>query len=282
MIDEYDRLNNNASSAGSKSTRLRLFLFPTKPDSVSSIGSLLENSVKSEDWFLNALNGSTSGGLSDSNSVNCLLGLDDDDVVLIGGNSKGVIGGAGAISGKSNQDVHSVPDSPMLETNSSFGSASSSPSLANLPPIRVHTVEEHKDKEKGVVGIEGQFGELSVGGGGNVNLKQQDDGAFVGMGSVTQQQQQQPSVPLSSVPVPVIGGEYSNRIYSDDERSDGGGYRKQQQQMPAVPSQLQQKQAGGGLDLASPDSVSRYLINMYAYIYVDLFSVWLLLTRSII
>ncbi|KAL2512009.1 PB1 domain-containing protein [Abeliophyllum distichum] len=36
-----------------------------------------------------------------------------------------------------NHDVHSVPDSPILEANSSFGSAFSSPSMANLRHIRV-------------------------------------------------------------------------------------------------------------------------------------------------
>ncbi|CAH1431350.1 unnamed protein product [Lactuca virosa] len=49
MIEEYERLNS--SSAGSKSSRLRLFLFPTKLESVSSITSFLENTTKSEDWF---------------------------------------------------------------------------------------------------------------------------------------------------------------------------------------------------------------------------------------
>ncbi|KAJ0652179.1 putative PB1 domain-containing protein [Helianthus annuus] len=139
MIDEYERLNSSADV--SKTARLRLFLFPSKPESVSSIGSLLENSTKSEDWFLNALNGTTSG-FSDTSSVNCLLGLDDDVSVpekkdvehkgVIGKNPKG---------NTSAQDVHSVPD---LERTSSFGSASSSPSLASLPPIRVHVDDSQK------------------------------------------------------------------------------------------------------------------------------------------
>ncbi|KAJ0830899.1 putative PB1 domain-containing protein [Helianthus annuus] len=152
MIDEYERLNSSADV--SKTARLRLFLFPSKPESVSSIGSLLENSTKSEDWFLNALNGTTSG-FSDTSSVNCLLGLDDDVSVpekkdvehkgVIGKNPKG---------NTSAQDVHSVPD---LERTSSFGSASSSPSLASLPPIRVHVDDSQK-----VGGIEEQFAQMSV------------------------------------------------------------------------------------------------------------------------
>ncbi|KAL4591512.1 hypothetical protein LXL04_004480 [Taraxacum kok-saghyz] len=75
MVDEYERLNSSFDV--NKSARLRLFLFPTKPESASSIGSLQENSTKSEDWILNALNGTTSG-FSDTSSVNCLLGLEDD------------------------------------------------------------------------------------------------------------------------------------------------------------------------------------------------------------
>ncbi|KAI7758126.1 hypothetical protein M8C21_010573 [Ambrosia artemisiifolia] len=157
MIDEYERLNMNASADVSKTSRLRLFLFPVKPESVSSIGSLLENSTKSEDWFLNALNGTTSG-FSDTSSVNCLLGLDDEVLVpeKKDGDQKGVIGknlkGLGSA-----QDVHSVPDMERLERTSSFGSASSSPSLASLPPIRVHVDDGQK-----VGGIEEQFGQMSV------------------------------------------------------------------------------------------------------------------------
>ncbi|KAI3714377.1 hypothetical protein L1987_72977 [Smallanthus sonchifolius] len=165
MIDEYERLNS--SSNVNKSSRLRLFLFPTKPESVSSIGSLLENSTKSEDWFLNALNGTTSG-LSDSSSVNCLLGLDDDVLVpeKKDVDHKGVIG-KNPKANNSAQDIHSVPD---LERTSSFGSASSAPSLASLPPIRVHVDDNQK-----VGGIEEQFSHMSV---HQQHQKLQDDGGY--------------------------------------------------------------------------------------------------------
>ncbi|KAE9450963.1 hypothetical protein C3L33_17121, partial [Rhododendron williamsianum] len=102
MIEEYDRLLNSSVSSGAKSSRLRL-------------------------------------GFSESASVNCLLGLDDDDDVSGKSNSAPVTaaGKDGEEGGKGGGvSVHSVPDSPMLETSSSFGSTSSSPSLANLPPIR--------------------------------------------------------------------------------------------------------------------------------------------------
>ncbi|KAI3811951.1 hypothetical protein L1987_16649 [Smallanthus sonchifolius] len=198
MIDEYERLNS--SSHLKKSSRLRLFLFPTKPESVSSIGSLLENSTKSEDWFLNALNGTTSG-LSDSSSVNCLLGLDDDvsvpekkDV-----DHKGVIG-KNPKANNSAQDIHSVPD---LERTSSFGSASSAPSLASLPPIRVHVDDNQK-----VGGIEEQFSHMSV---HQQHQKLQDDGGYIAVPApvaVT-------GPPLSSTPVT------ADLASSDSVLSDG-------------------------------------------------------------
>ncbi|KDP35020.1 hypothetical protein JCGZ_09308 [Jatropha curcas] len=276
MIDEYDRTNSNAANAA-KPSRLRLFLFPLKPDSSQSIGPILESSAKSEDWFLNALNGATgllNRGFSDSASVNCLLGLDDDG--LNGNNNLDLVGGGGRdVEGsqknaKQGQDVHSVPDSPMLETSSSFGSTSSSPSLANLPPIRVH-VEDGGGvrgvmQDQKVVGIEEQFAQINVGGGGSGVVGQKQDEGFVVMSSPPPMPI---SIAISGVPVgpPVVVGDYQNRVFSDDERSDHGvpvGYRKprppQTQPHTLVP-QTQQKSSGGGssggaVDLASPDSVS--------------------------
>ncbi|KAI7739119.1 hypothetical protein M8C21_001221, partial [Ambrosia artemisiifolia] len=57
----------------------------------------------------------------------------------------------------SGQDVHSVLAMERLERTSSFGSASSSPLLASLPPIRVHVDDGQK-----VGGIEEQFGQMSA------------------------------------------------------------------------------------------------------------------------
>ncbi|PON34197.1 PB1 domain containing protein [Parasponia andersonii] len=294
MIDEYDRTAHGGSSAA-KPSRLRLFLFASKPESSQSIGPILDNPAKSEDWFLNALNGAAAGllnrGFSDSASVNCLLGL-DDDVIAGGGSGSNLDSGSremetasqpgggfgnGKGSGKAlgNQDVHSVPDSPMLETTSSFGSTSSSPSLANLPPIRVHVEDgggggggggggvrvgqDHK------VGIEEQFAQMSI---GHAGLKQ-DESSFVVLSSP-------PPLPATivgqAIPLPVsssgvgVGIDYASaasRVISDDERSDHGvpiGYRKQPppqalSQPQALPPQSQQKSAGV-LDLPSPDSVS--------------------------
>ncbi|CAK7326642.1 unnamed protein product [Dovyalis caffra] len=285
MIDEYDRTNSNN---GSKPSRLRLFLFPLKPESSQSIEPILESSVKSEDWFLNALNGAAAAGLlnrgfSDSASVNCLLGLDYNDssdglnngnnsnnnsnVDLVGGGGGGGGGsrdGEGSNKGVVKQDVHSVPDSPMLETTSSFGSTSSSPSLANLPPIRVHVEDGGGVRDQKVsAGIEDQFAQMTVGGGGGGGVGQRQDDGFVVLSSP-------PPIPVSiavaGVPVggQVVVGEYQNRVFSDDERSDHGvpvGYRKppqpQTQVQTFIPQNQQRSGSGGGaIDLPSPESVS--------------------------
>ncbi|CAA0809041.1 Octicosapeptide/Phox/Bem1p family protein [Striga hermonthica] len=262
MVEEYDRLNNPAAASGvAKSGRLRLFLFPkTSSNNIEQL--LVETaSTKSEDWFFNALNGKASTlsagasdrGLSESSSINCLLGLDDD---LVGKTAvaakdveaqiEGSKSGGNGNNNVSNHDVNSVPDSPMLETTSSFGSTSSTPSVANLPPIRVHVEENPK------VGIEDQFQHMNLGVSGNVvPQKLEEAGGFVAaVGPV-----------VSGVPV-VVGGDYPNlnRVISDDERSEQGGYKKTQQVQPqGLPQlpipQFQQRQPVA-FDLASPDSVS--------------------------
>ncbi|OIW06954.1 hypothetical protein TanjilG_18342 [Lupinus angustifolius] len=280
MIDEYDRTNSNSSI---KPSRIRLFLFPIKPDSSQSIPPILDSSVKSDDWFLNALNsaGLLNRGFSDSASVDSLLRLDD---AVVGNNLEGSKEGGVAVEGSilqtgsfansknlnsnSKQDVHSVPDSPMLENSSSFGSTSSSPSLANLPPIRVHVedgngggkvkVLQHDQK---VMGIEEQFAQMGVGVG-----QKQEEG-FAVMSSPppppvpTTLSAAAVSAPIGSAAVP---GDYPNRVISDDQRSDQGvpvGYRKpptsqqQTQTQVLLPSQFQQKSTGA-VDLPSPDSVS--------------------------
>jgi hypothetical protein len=53
----------------------------------------------------------------------------------------------------------------MLETTPSFGSTSSSPSLANLPPKRVHVEDGGGVRDQKVVGIEDQLAQMTVGGG---------------------------------------------------------------------------------------------------------------------
>ncbi|XP_027097017.1 uncharacterized protein [Coffea arabica] len=299
MVDEYDRLNSSANPA-SKTSRLRLFIFSCNLDSEtsSSIESLLENSSKSSEWFLNALNWNTTAsckvrGFSETSSINCLLGLDDaaasvenhsavkdvSDAQLdasLSGKSEGGRSGKGINNNNNNnnltsnvtnngnvgQDVHSVPDSPMLETSSSFGSTSSSPSMANLPPIKVHSEEGINQKGMVGLGIEEQFSQLNVGVGLN-NVQKQEEGGFVPPAVAA------PGTVLSGLPV-MVGGEYPNRVISDDERSEQGvpvGFRKApqvqqyQQQVPQSQpqpqtTQFQQSKPIGVVDLPSPDSVS--------------------------
>ncbi|XXG74164.1 hypothetical protein AAC387_Pa07g2953 [Persea americana] len=234
MIEEYDRIlagsSNSTSSSNSSNSRLRLFLFPpSKPESASSIGSLLEDS-KSETWFVDALNGAgvIPRGLSADSSpdVNCLLGLDE------GSSHGGATGGAknphlpespsGKV-GKVGQDIHSVPDSPMMETSSSFGSTSSAPCLSNLPPIRVHVDEGGLRTQDPRLGLEEQFRQMNVGGG-----------------------------PAAASAAAVISpaAENPSRVFSDDERFEQGMARKP----PQPPSQPQQKFSA--LELQN-DAVSR-------------------------
>ncbi|KAK1416114.1 hypothetical protein QVD17_31902 [Tagetes erecta] len=120
MIHEYDKLNS--------SSRLRLFIFPT---SCLSLESFFQNS---EDWFLNALNGSNN---NDASLVNCLVDL-DDHVSLP---EKKDVHRKNTSGNSSGQDVHSILDSLMMETSSSFGSATSS---SNLSPVRVNADDRKK------------------------------------------------------------------------------------------------------------------------------------------
>ncbi|MCL7038065.1 hypothetical protein MKW94_006205 [Papaver nudicaule] len=262
MIEEYDR----TSAIPVKSSRIRLFLFFSKPETAASMGSLLDDS-KSESWFVDALNGSGNlpRGLSaDSASVNCLLGLDDvvriqdhnhnllhnqqqqvemnsniQSEMSLGNLNKQLKGG-----GNNNNvpDIQSIPDSPMMETNSSFGSTTSSPSMSNLPPIRVHV-----EDQKVVGGLEDQFSHISIA---------PPTEGFALLSSP-------PPLPTTiSVSAGVHSGtvnssgvvnENSNRGYSDEERSEYG-FRKPPQ--PPQPQQLQQK-TSGGVDLPSPDGTGR-------------------------
>ncbi|GER29913.1 octicosapeptide/Phox/Bem1p family protein [Striga asiatica] len=273
MVEEYDRLNSASAADVSKPCRLRLFLFPKSQSSVERI--LAETaSAKSEEWFFSALNGKSGAhsaaasdrGFSDSSSVNCLLGLDDDlmgkaAVVESGGGAgfedlkAGVNGNENPNSNNHviNQDVQSVPNSPMLGTSSSFGSTSSSPSVANLPPIKVHADDNPK---VGGTGIEEQFQQMSV---GVVNLppplKQEEAGIYTTAGVAA-------GTVVQGIPV-AVGGEYANRVIAEDEGSDHGGYGKVQQIQPQVQDQLQphqilqfQQKQTRTFDLPSPDSVS--------------------------
>ncbi|CAN6972071.1 hypothetical protein IGI04_035077 [Brassica rapa subsp. trilocularis] len=233
MIEEYDRTISSA-----KPSRLRLFLFTAKPEATQSMCQILESSAKSDDWFLNALNRGS--------DVNRLLGLDDalrsnlvskDDDCKQKQQKQQIQQPPPPQQG--GQDVHNLPDSPMLDTSSSFGSTSSSPSLANLPPIRVH-VEEAKGMQDQRLGIEEQFARFNVGN------KLQDDG-FAAISSP-------PPMPVTiTLPAaPVNATTVSSEVFSDDGAP--AGYRK-----PPTPRSQpthQVKSNSGGHEMPSPDSVS--------------------------
>lgn len=195
---------------------------------------MLEDS-KSETWFVDALNGAgviPRGQSADSSpDVNSLLGLDEGSSHGGGGSAAGGAKNphlpespSGKV-GKVGQDIQSVPDSPMMETRSSFGSTSSASCLSNLPPIRVHVDEGGLRTQDPRLGLEEHFGQMNVGGG----------------------------PPAAAVAAAAISpaAENPSRGFSDDERFEQGMARKP----PQPPSQPQQKFSA--LELQN-DAVSRY------------------------
>ncbi|XVF09533.1 hypothetical protein REPUB_Repub07fG0102100 [Reevesia pubescens] len=242
MIEEYDRLT--ASSV--TSSRIRLFLFFKKPDTASSMGPLL-NDAKSETWFVDALNGSglIPRGNSDSATMETRLLNLDGEFEAQGVKEKNK-------QAKNNNAVHevqcSLPDSPMVEKTSYFGSSSSSPSMSNLPPIRVRVDQDGGAKVLDQrVGIEEQFAQISFA----TNIHKQDNGYAAAVSAPPPH-----SVSVATAMVTPAGGSSDNlnRILSDDERSDQGvpvGFRK-----PPLPLQPVQQKACGTYNLPSPDSVA--------------------------
>ena len=195
------------------------------------------------------------------------------------GDSAAVQVGNGKNSKQQGQEIQSVPDSPMMETNSSFGSTSSSPSaVANLPPIKIHVDDGGsvgsgvRMQDQKVVGIEEQFAQLGVGGGA---VQKQDEGFAVLSSPPLVEVNVSAAAAVAGVPISsaaAAAAEYHNRVVSDDERSGHGvpvGHRvsppmsqpqtqtQSQPQVQDLPPQFQQKSTGV-VDLPSPDSVSRY------------------------
>ncbi|CAM0878474.1 unnamed protein product [Alopecurus aequalis] len=251
LVDEYDRVAAASSAGGSTSrtSRIRLFLFPAKPESSSSLGSLLDDTSKSETWFVDALNSAISGsfdgiprGIStDSASVNCLLGLEDDSSQhsrsgvpssgptpadhQLANQQKHAAAAAAAAAARHQHDVQSVPDSPMLDKNSSFGSTSSAPSLSNLPPIRVRQQEVMQPDSRIAppqLSVEDHFAQMGISSDQPPHM----------VGYLQQPLQQAPipamGLPVASMPPP----EVPSRVFSDDERSDHGGGVRMPQQPP--------------------------------------------------
>ncbi|KAJ0106205.1 hypothetical protein Patl1_19209 [Pistacia atlantica] len=183
------------------------------------MGSLLDD-AKSETWFVDALNGSglLPRGLSDT-TMDCLLNLDNDNDL----EAPTEADHNREVKNVAHEVHYSMPDSPIVETSSSFGSSSSSPSMSNLPPIRVR-VEDQKN------GMEEKFAQMSFAHSG---LQKQDDGLVVHS---------------------VASSENSSRISSDDERSDHGNPVRLRK--PPLPLQPVHHKAGTAYNLPSPDSVA--------------------------
>ncbi|GMP32994.1 hypothetical protein CsSME_00006510 [Camellia sinensis var. sinensis] len=231
MIEEYDRITPTTPL---KTARLRLFLFLAKPETAASMGSLLDD-AKSETWFVDALNGAglLPRGLSDSATMDCLLELESHHGVesqneFLDNNKQGV-------KVKIVQDVNStMPDSPMVETNSSFGSSSSTPSMSTLPSIKVR-VEDSGDQ---MVGLDEAFSHMTV----VHSVQKQDDGLVL------------LSAPSPLPPPLMVAATTVSAVSGDDERSDQGvppptGFRK-----PPLPLQTVQRKVVDAYNLPSPDS----------------------------
>lgn len=262
MIEEFDR----SDSASLKPSRLRLFLFLSKPETTTSMGSLLDDS-KSETWFVDALNSAAflPRVLSDSAA--------NEHIELERINNSNSSNDLEAQNESRQVQSITTSDSPFVETNSSFGSSSSSPIMSNLPPIRVRVDEGGPGTGlmDQMVGLDEQLSQMSV-----LTTEQKVDEGFVRLSAP-------PPLPVvicgAGAPVNRVGSsENLGRVFSDDERSDQGapsGFRK-----PPLPLQPVQRKMGhdgyslpspdskhaGGYNLPSPDSVTRYTL-YYLYIY---------------
>ncbi|KAL0857330.1 hypothetical protein Bca101_062484 [Brassica carinata] len=265
MIEEYDRATSSATATATQ--RIRLFLFANMLETAATMGSLLE-SAKSETWFVNALNqsGLLPRGLSDSAAVNnTLVNLDE------AGEGEAEVqkpeADAGCVNNKqggyitngviSHQEMHmsSMPDSPMMEPagGSSIGSSSSSPSTANLPPIRVRVSEDPR--------MEQQFAQM---GFSNVDTQRNlEDGVglmanrpmMVPSGMMTDSAMVYNNTPIDGATV-AAAAMSNGQVSPHDDRSDPGvvaGYRKPP--LPMQPVAIPQRGAGG-YGLTSPDSVA--------------------------
>ncbi|CAN4088767.1 unnamed protein product [Withania somnifera] len=260
MIEEYDRA---MSASPLKPSRLRLFLFLAKPETAASMGCLLADS-KSETWFVDALNNASllSRGLSDSAAETNFLELEripksDSGVNLDQAQNNSVAANNTQMAKNGIQEVQStMPDSPMVETTSSFESSVSSPSIPSLPPIKVRAEDGQMNARfhDQMLGLDEQFSHMNVAS----NAQKVDDG-YLHLAAAAAM----PPLPtiiggaavMSSatlVNTSPATGEHHGRIISDDEKSDHGapsGHRK-----PPLPLQPIQRKVGDGCSLPSPDS----------------------------
>ncbi|TMW86436.1 hypothetical protein EJD97_021388 [Solanum chilense] len=260
MIEEYDRA---MSASPLKPSRLRLFLFLAKPETAASMGCLLADS-KSETWFVDALNNASmlSRGLSDSAAEGNFLELEripksDSGVNLDQAQNESLAANNRQMAKNVVQEVQStMPDSPMVETTSSFESSVSSPSMPNLPQIKVRAENGQMNARfhDQMLGLDEQFSNMNVAS----NAQNLDDAylhlaaqaatpplpTIIGGAAVTSSATLVNAAPAT--------GEHHGRVISDDEKSDHGapsGRRK-----PPLPLQPIQRKVGDAYSLPSPDS----------------------------
>ncbi|KAI3770071.1 hypothetical protein L6452_01192 [Arctium lappa] len=154
MVDEYDRLNS--SNPSSKPLQLCLFLFLLKPETTTSMGWLLDD-AKSETWFFDSLNGVglLPRGLSDSAVIDNLLEPKDGEIQE---DQREKYTESKMVKSLAHDVLHSsLPYSPKVESTSSYGSSSSSPSMESFPPINVRV--DHMNQ---IAGLDKQLSQLNV------------------------------------------------------------------------------------------------------------------------
>ncbi|XP_019153687.1 PREDICTED: uncharacterized protein LOC109150225 [Ipomoea nil] len=232
MVEEYDR---TVSTSPLRPSRLRLFLFLSKPETAASMGCLLAD-AKSETWFVDALNnaGLLSRGLSDSATEN--NNIVDLDGMMIQSDSATDLQKNHHQNSSSDNKQYTVPDSPVVIETSSFDSSTvSSPSMANLPPIKVRVEGGGLRVNDKIFGLEEQLSQINV---GPQTTQKQEDGVDNNVAAT------------AAVPPTIFA--INSAVISDYEKLDDGaqpGIRK-----PPLPLQLVPRKTGDGYGLSSPDS----------------------------
>ncbi|KAL1318461.1 hypothetical protein HN51_070781 [Arachis hypogaea] len=272
MIEEYDRVAAaSASTLKPSPSRLRVFLFFSKPETTVSMGSLLDD-AKSETWFVDALNnsGMLTRGVSDSAAGETIVNLDGvGPAVSASGSSNNLEAQAAAVAeslvladnitgnnnNNNNNKVKNLQDVAAVNSLPGSPSSASSPSMANLPPIRVRVDDNGASRlqqEQRVGVMEEQLAQMTIGASG----VRRDEGFVVVPSTVAMPAAVPATMSLAAAAmVTSNSSDIMNRlIISEDERSDPGvplGFGK-----PPLPLQLVQPRTGGGVSLPSPDSVA--------------------------
>lgn len=170
-----------------------------------------------------------------------------------------------------------MPGSPMVENNSSYGSSSSSPSMSNMPSVRVRVSDQDTEMrgQDQRVGIEEQFAQISVAPTPNLS-----DGFGLLSGPA-------PTIPSGVVPGSWIAASATNQMAAPGQNVNqemSGNERLEQvvpialrkPPLPLQPVQVQpvQQKAAAVYNLPSPDSVARYPQILPSLLCLDLISLY--------